>query len=122
MRLAGKTPTEIADELGYASGNEVRQAINAQMKSEATFLSEQGRNGILQMELDRLDRLQSVAWPSAMTGDPKSIEAVLKIMDRRIKITGIDAIDTAAQQHTVLVIGGQEQDYVKKLKELAEGE
>jgi len=119
QKLSGSSLSEIADDLGYRSTTEVVHAINSLMKQGAVFITEAGRAGFLQMELDRLDILQTKAWPSAMTGDPRSIEAVLKIMDRRIKITGLDSVDTATQQNTVLVIGGQEQDYLQKLKELA---
>ena len=122
LKLGGKTLDQIADELGYASNTEVAHAISSQMKSEAQFLTSAGRAGILQMEMDRLDRLQQSVWPSAMMGDPRSVDAALKVMDRRIKITGLDSVDTQTQQHQVLVIGGQEQDYVNKLKELADGE
>lgn len=120
MKLAGRTLQEIADELGYRSTTEVAHALTTNLRSEAAYITEAGRAGMLQMELDRLDRLQARCWPSAMTGDPKSVEAVLKIMDRRIRITGLDSVDTASQQRTVLVIGGSEQDYVQKLKELAD--
>lgn len=120
MKLGGTPLREIADQLGYASAHEVTTAIAAQMKVDAKFLTETGRTGILQMELDRLDRLQAKLWPAAMMGDPKSVDAVLHVMDRRIKITGIDAVDTSTQQHTVLVIGGNEADYITKLKELTD--
>ena len=120
MRLSGKTHQEIADHLGYASGVEVAHAIAGLLQQDAARMSQEEVKSRLQMENDRLDRLLSKVWPSAMTGDPKSVEAALKITDRRIKINHLDAIDTSAQQHTVLVIGGQEADYVNKLKELGD--
>lgn len=120
LKLAGMPLREIADRLGYASAHEVTTAIAAQMRIDAKFLSEAGRTGILQMEMDRLDRLQEKLWPAAMMGDPKSVDAVLHVMDRRIKITGIDAVDASTQQHTVLVVGGNEADYISKLKELTD--
>lgn len=122
MRLSGSTPAEIADELGYHSGSDVTKAINERLKIETQHLTETGRAGILQMEMDRLDRLQAKLWPGAMMGDPKSAEAVLKVMDRRIKITGLDSVDTATQQHTVLVVGGKEADYISSLKQLTESD
>lgn len=121
LKLEGKSLSEISDELGYASGYEVSQAIYTHMRREANYLSIQDRNSILQMELDRLDRLQAKVWPSAMTGDPKSVEAALKVIDRRIKIAGLDAADAAEQQHQILIVGGEEKSYIEKLKELAGG-
>lgn len=120
MRLAGRTHAEIADELGYTSAVEVAQALRSRFKSEAARLTTEDRESIMQMELDRLDRLRSKHWEAAMLGDLRSGEMLLKITDRMIKITGIDGIDTTTQQHAVLVVGGLEQDYVSKLKELME--
>lgn len=119
LKLRGDTLASIADQLGYSDTSEVVRAINTQMKTDAEFLSTAGRNGLLQMELDRLDRLQAKLWPSAMQADLQSVDRVLKIMDRRAKLAGLDSIDTSSQQHTVLVIGGAEADYVQKLKELS---
>lgn len=121
LKLSGKSLREIAIELGFDSTADVAKLISNQLKLEAKHLTSVERGGLLQMELDRLDRLQEKCWPAAMMGDPKSVEAVLKIMDRRIRVAGLDAVDTATQQHTILVVGGQEDDYVRKLKELTDG-
>lgn len=118
LKLSGKPLGEIADALGYPTSHAVSQAINDQMKLDAAYLSELGRSGILKMELDRLDRLQEKLWPAAMMGDPHSVDSVLRVMDRRIKITGLDTADSSTQQHTILVVGGEEHDYIEKLKEL----
>jgi len=120
LKLSGSTLQEIADKLGYASRDEAARAMANLMQSQASFLTTEERTALLRMENDRLDRLLSKVWPSAMTGDPRSVEAALKITDRRIKINHLDAIDTNTQQHTVLVIGGAEEDYVRKLKELGD--
>lgn len=120
MRLSGKSPSEIADALGYTSGGEAAQAIAMKMKSDATHLTGEDRLTILKMEMDRLDRIRSVHWQAAMIGDLHSAEILLKIHDRVVKITGLDSIDTATQTQNVLVIGGQEHDFVQKLKELAD--
>lgn len=41
-------------------------------------------------ELDRLDRLQLAAWPNAMRGDNKSILTIVRLMERRAKLLGLD--------------------------------
>ena len=120
MRLAGLSHSNIAEKLGYGSRMEVARAIQERMKSDATRLTIEDRESILTMELDRLDRLRSRHWEAAMMGDLRSGEMLLKISDRVMKLTGIDAIDTATQSKAVLVIGGLEKDYVQALKELSE--
>lgn len=43
------------------------------------------------LELLRLDELQEVAWRFAMAGQLTGIDRVLKIMERRAKLLGLDA-------------------------------
>jgi len=43
------------------------------------------------IELERLDRLQAGLWARATKGDPKAVGAVLRVMDRRAKLLGLDA-------------------------------
>lgn len=119
LRLSGMSHSDIADVLGYTTGVEVAQALRMRFKSDATKLTTEDRDSILQMELDRLDKLRTKHWEAAMLGDLPSGEMLLKIHDRVVKITGIDGVDTATQQATVLVIGGIEKDYVAALKELS---
>lgn len=121
LKIGGKSLNWIADKLGYRSDTEVAHAISAQLKVGAEHLTSAGKAGIFQMEMDRLDRLTEKVWPSAMTGDPKSVLAALQIHDRRVKLAGLDRTDTATEQHTVMIIGEAESDYVQQLKDLADG-
>jgi DNA-binding CsgD family transcriptional regulator len=114
LRRSGKTIREIAQILECQS-RDVTDAINSLMKLEAGLITSEERGGILQMEMDRLDALQAAHWDSAMYGDPKSTEAILKIIALRAKFLGLDAIDPESQRQTVLVVGGNEQDYIKAL-------
>lgn len=120
LKLQGRTLSQIADQLGYSSDVEVAHALRDQMKLGAQHLSESGRNGILQMEIDRLERLHAAYYPSAIAGDREDAKLVLTIMDRMIKLGKLDAVDTATQGHTVLVISGEEQSYVDKLRSLVD--
>jgi sigma54-dependent transcription regulator len=53
-------------------------------------------------EIARLDRLQMTHWDSATRGSHQATEAVLKIIDRRIKLLGLDA----PERHKVEVTQG----------------
>ena len=44
-----------------------------------------------QLELDRLDEVQSSFYETAVEGDHKAAEVVFKAMDRRAKLLGLDA-------------------------------
>ena len=45
----------------------------------------------LAFELARLDSLQLAIWPQATSGDCRAIDRVLRIMERRAKLLGLDS-------------------------------
>jgi hypothetical protein len=72
------------------------------------------------MELVRLEALQTAVWPSAMMGDPKSVDSALKIIQTRAKITGLEQADPVTQKNLVLVMGDKEADYIAALKAVSD--
>ena len=86
LRRAGLTWQRIAEETGYADHTGAyaayKRAIKRTMQQPADELREQ--------ELDRIDRLQLAAWPNAMKGDTKSIMTIVKLMERRARLLGLD--------------------------------
>lgn len=110
MRLAGLDFQTIATRLGYASRGAAHTDITRALEAN---VAEMHRNAdvLRQEELDRLNRLQAGVWPAAAAGDPKAVQSVLGIIDRRCKLLGLDApirhevvtldaIDNAIQQLT----------------------
>jgi len=122
MRLKGMSPSEISERLDYSDGAAVTRAINERFKIEASYLSTEERESMMAMEIARLDALQAAVWDSAMYGEAKAVDTALKIIQTRVKVTGLDQVDTSTGQNTVLVIGGQQADYVQRLKELVESD
>ena len=118
LKLAGASLAEIADELGYSSPAEVSTAIRKRFEWEAREITSLERESALALELLRLDKLQKGLWQSAVYGDPKSVSEVLKIMTLRGKYLGFDQPDADTHQTTVLIVGGDEESYVEKLKQL----
>jgi hypothetical protein len=43
------------------------------------------------LELMHLDALQDALWPSGIAGDQGAVDRILKIMERRARILGLDA-------------------------------
>jgi hypothetical protein len=86
LRRAGLTWQRIADEVGYADHtgaySAYKRAIRRTMQQPADELREQ--------ELDRLDRLQLALWPKAMKGDNASINTIVRLMERRARLLGLD--------------------------------
>ena len=86
LRIQGNTFEQIANEVGYSGPSGAWQA-HQRIKSEWIFESvEEAR----QLELMRLDELQVAVWDRAINGDLPAAHCVLKIMDRRAKLLGLD--------------------------------
>lgn len=114
LRVQGWTEQQIADELNCELIY-VRQQIAKRMNHEADLTSAEERQVLLQLERDRLDGLVKAHWLAATNGDPRSSDVVLKCIQTRIKLEKLDAEDISAGNSTVLVIGGQEKDYLATL-------
>jgi hypothetical protein len=78
---------EIAKQLGLSSpGNAYRIVKNA---LKATY--REPADDVRKLELERLDRLTMALWKRAQSGEAEAIDRVLKLMDRRAKLLGLDA-------------------------------
>ena len=87
LRRAGLTWQKIADEVGYADPTGAYAAYKRAVKRVLKEPVEE----VLEIELDRLDRLQVAVWPRAMKGDDRAINTILRLMERRAKLLGLDA-------------------------------
>lgn len=105
LRRAGLTYQAIADRLGYRSKHGAWKAVQKALDTARHDLAHE----VLQLELLRLDQLTASAYPAAITGNLHAIDAVLKIMDRRTRLLGLDR--PRAGQH--------EQDGIDLLKSLS---
>lgn len=88
LRKAGLSYRDIGAELGV-SHVIVYRDVQASIKQ---FLDEarEHHTQIMAIEAARLDDLQRVMWEQAAMGDRRAIETVLKIMERRAKLLGLD--------------------------------
>jgi hypothetical protein len=86
LRRAGITYDEIARQVGYANASGARKAVMRGLKRTLQDDADATR----QLEADRLDRLQAGVWNAAAGGDVQALDRVLKIMDRRAKLLGLD--------------------------------
>ncbi|MFC9874868.1 hypothetical protein [Nocardia salmonicida] len=55
-------------------------------------LTREPAEAVLQMELNRLDTLTYRLWEDATADNLKAVDRVLRIMERRDKLTGLDAM------------------------------
>jgi len=88
LRKAGLSYRDIGLELGV-SHQLVYRDVQATIKQ---FLDEarEHHTQIMAIEAARLDDLQRVMWEQAAMGDRRAVDTVLKIMERRAKLLGLD--------------------------------
>lgn len=105
LRRVGLTWQRIAEEVGYADHTGAyaayKRAIKRTMQQPANELREQ--------ELDRIDRLQVAVWPAAMKGDTRAVLTIVRLMERRAKLTGLD-MPIKIEQDVTTWTGGESID------------
>jgi hypothetical protein len=106
LRLAGRTLADIGRELG-CSPQRVHAILTREMQS-AQGLRKETAEELLQLELQRLDVLQAAVWDKALAGDLKAVETALRVIDRRVRLRGLDA-PTRSQ----ITVGGYAADLSK---------
>lgn len=87
LRRAGLTYREIAERVGYSSDAVACRAVQGLLKRTSAESVEELRA----TENDRLDRLQIAVWADAMLGNERAVLSVLRILERRAKLNGLDA-------------------------------
>ena len=90
-RLQGGTPQEVAAELDLSLDEYIaimKGPIDAFMSNRAHLVQEQ-----LMVEHMRLERLVENAWENAENSDPKSVDIVLKVHDRMVKLCSLNIND-----------------------------
>jgi hypothetical protein len=105
LRRAGFTFQRIAEEVGYATPSGAQRALERIMTRNVPQAPEEFR----WQELDRLDRMQVALWPRAMKGDDRAISTIVRLMERRARLVGIDA-PTRVQAEVVNYDGNRDID------------
>ena len=89
LRKKGWSLKRIAEEVGVCQAS-----VGTYLREALTALHQLALNDMdldRQLELERLDGLYSKLAPGIEAGDPRSVEAALRISGRRAKLLGMDA-------------------------------
>lgn len=87
LRRAGASFRQIADELGYASVSSAYKAVMVALRKTLREPTDELRT----LELERLDALTLVLWPKALQANLAAIDRLLRVMERRAKLSDLDA-------------------------------
>lgn len=89
LRAAGMTYMYVAEKLGISktqAWRDVQKAIK-EVQEEYT----ENTKAIITIELKRLDRMLLALWTEAIKGNQGAIDRVVKIMERKSRLLGLDA-------------------------------
>ncbi len=118
MRLHGLTFHEIARQLPEAGFEPVSVSrIFAIVVKSLRSCQDQPARDLRQLELMRLDQLQSAHYKAAMKGNTAAALRVLSIMDRRARLLGLEANTEACAS-----LDEARQSLLRKLDQLARGQ
>jgi hypothetical protein len=92
----GYTFREIATEVGYTNPGAAHHAFKAALRAVVRPAAED----YLEVELGRLDAMLKPLWPRVMRGALKEQAAVLRLMERRAALLGLDAPARVRQEVT----------------------
>ena len=87
LRLAGASYRQIAERLAVSlpvAWKHTQAALKQALQEPA--------QEVRQLELLRLERLHMAHWPQALGGSGDATDRVLKIMDRRARLLGLDQV------------------------------
>ncbi len=87
LRKAGVTYEQIAGQLGYSNASGARKAVASALKATLREPAEELR----ELEVVRLDAMLLPLWRRVQAGDEKAVDRVLRIMERRARLLGLDA-------------------------------
>lgn len=85
LALAGHSFDHIAQQIGYCNRGNAWRAVQKALRDREVEAVDLYR----EVELARLDALQSACWETACAGDRQAIETVLRIIEKRARLMGI---------------------------------
>jgi hypothetical protein len=115
LRASGATYRQIGDALGVSEPTAWRL-----VQRESESMIRESASEVLELELQRLDRMLMGLWPDAIDGNVPAVLATLRIMEQRAKLLGL--YDRPAQQDdvpsagVVIIRGETQEDYIAGLR------
>lgn len=117
LRRTGATWEGIAQAVGYSNAGGAYKAYQRAMARVFDQPVKELRNA----ELDRLDRLQRAFWKGAVDGNVRSADFILRVIDKRAKLLGLDAptkIQAEVVNYDAGVIDAEIERIIRELNEL----
>lgn len=117
MRKAGATYEMIAEQLGYKNA----VSASALVKKGIAEITTEPVHDLRTLQYERLNHMLVVLWPKVTKGDGHAISRALQVMDKMDSLMGTEAAQQIEITETakVMVIDGDKDSYIARLKEMA---
>jgi hypothetical protein len=90
LHLRGYSWREVAMEMDYLDERAARADVKRYLAEGQALIADTTRVEMLELEVQRLNALQSAVWPAALAGHLPSVNAALSIVVQRAKLLGLD--------------------------------
>lgn len=87
LRKTGMHFHDIAARTGFRGASGAYEAFKKALRATV----QQPADEVRRLEVERLDALLAAVWPDAIAGKVDAVDRVLRIMDRRAALLGLDA-------------------------------
>lgn len=115
LKAQGYSLFDIATSLDVDEGT-VRASMSETMKALADVMDEVERREHLVELMTTLETMQRSLMPAAMAGDVRAAEGVMRVVDRKAKLLGLDTAETGVRSQTLIVQGSE---YAEALRTIA---
>jgi len=120
LRLTGMGWRDVARLTGYADEDTAERSVAYYLSKAAAEMTQEMRQAALRTALDRYDELLQAWWSRALRLNPVAVNGVLKLLAQRAKLEGLEATDETPKTSQTIVITGNSEEYVTRLKALAD--
>jgi gamma-glutamyl:cysteine ligase YbdK (ATP-grasp superfamily) len=100
LLLEGRSYEDIARLVGYTHRGSAHRAVRQALHAREVAAIDQLRA----QEVERLDALQAVLWPLAEAGNTRATAAVLRIIEQRVPILGLEDHSSASDTDAMTLV------------------
>lgn len=121
MQQAGHDWATIAEAVGYANAKTAEVRVRHYLQKAALEVNHERRMEALALTLGRSDRLLAAYWESALGGEVRHAEFVLKVLAYQAGLQKLDELTAVAGGTSkTIVITGSTEDYVGALQKFGQ--
>lgn len=119
LRTSGHDWKEIAEMAGYAGVGAAKVSVQTYLQRAALAMNSERKEATLELEMSRLDSIIKAYWPTAMAGEVKHAELILRVITQQSRMLGLEELSTKSEQGAkTIIIAGSTVEYAEALKQV----